>query len=125
MLPALDKPDWRRDGADWPHRDASHFVQAAGIRWHVQMLGRPAGTAPVILLVHGTGAASHSWRDVAPLLARDATVVVPDLPGHGFTETPPRARLSLPRMAADLVALLQVLGVRPDLAAGHSAGLAV
>ena len=64
----------------------------AGLRWHVQMMG----TGPQVLLLHGAGAATHSWRDVAPLLARDFTVIAPDLPGHGFTDTP-RGRRLIPK----------------------------
>jgi len=114
---------WSRDGADWPHREASRFVQAGGFRWHVQQMG-PAD-APVMLLVHGTGAASHSWRGLAPLLAQRHQVIAPDLPGHGFTQAPRSQRLSLPGMAADLGALLRTLQVAPDVVVGHSAGAAI
>jgi magnesium chelatase accessory protein len=113
--------NWERDGRDWPNRSASRFVEADGIRFHVQVLG----AGPVLLLLHGTGSATHSWRDLAPLLARDFTVVAPDLPGHGFTEAPEQSRLSLPGMARSLTALMDRLGVAPDLAAGHSAGAAI
>jgi putative magnesium chelatase accessory protein len=115
------KPCWDRDGHDWPNREASSFVQAAGIRWHVQQMGQ----GPVLLLVHGTGAATHSWRMLAPLLAQHFTVVAPDLPGHGFTETPSSERLSLNAMAHDLAALLRGLDLKPVMVAGHSAGAAV
>lgn len=113
--------DWQRDGADWPNREASRFVRAGGLRWHVQVLG----SGPSILLVHGTGAASHSWRDVAPRLAERFTVLVPDLPGHGFTQRPARGGLSLPGMAQALSDLLEALGESPALAVGHSAGAAI
>ncbi|PZA10964.1 alpha/beta hydrolase [Rhodopseudomonas palustris] len=119
--PSHPKPDWERDGHDWPHRASSRFVEAAGLRWHVQQMGR----GPVVLLLHGTGAATHSWRDLAPLLAEHFTVVAPDLPGHGFTATPERARMSLDGMASDLAALLHTLGHHPVLVSGHSAGAAV
>jgi magnesium chelatase accessory protein len=115
------KPSWSVDGADWPNRDASRFVHAAGFHWHVQIMGR----GPVALLAHGTGAATHSWRNLAPLLARHMTVVAPDLPGHGFTETPTSHRLSLPGMAQDLAALCRRLEICPDIAIGHSAGAAI
>jgi len=114
-------PDWQTDGADWPNREASRFVRAAGFTWHVQV----AGQGPAVLLVHGTGAATHSWRDVLPLLAQRFTVVAPDLPGHGFTELPPSHRLSLPGMAWGLRELLRALGIAPVLGVGHSAGAAV
>lgn len=113
-----DRPDWATDGRDWPNRAASRFVKAAGFRWHVQV----AGQGPVLLLVHGTGAATHSWRGLFPRLARHFTVVAPDLPGHGFTETPARARLSLPVMARALTELTRTLGLPPVVAVGHSAG---
>jgi len=110
-----------RDLAGWPNADASKFVRAAGLDWHVQIMGQ----GPVMLLVHGTGAATHSWRDLLPDLARDFTVVAPDLPGHGFTSAPPGHLLSLPGMARDLAGLLTKLGVAPEIGVGHSAGAAI
>ena len=125
MLSPLDadRPDWAVEGRDWPHRAASRFVEAAGLRWHVQEFGRPE--APTLLLLHGTGAATHSWRGLAPLLARDFFVIAPDLPGHGFTDPLPDATLSLPGMARAVAGLVEALGRPPALAAGHSAGAAV
>jgi magnesium chelatase accessory protein len=120
-LSATNRLLWERDGYDWPNREASRFVEAAGLRWHVQQLGQ----GPVLLLIHGTGAATHSWRDLAPLLAAHFTVIAADLPGHGFTETPPPERLSLPGMAQALDGLLQTLELKPVMAAGHSAGAAI
>jgi len=129
--------DWQRDGNDWPHRKHSRFVQAGGLRWHVQVFdcvtpptGSAASTdAPVVLLLHGTGASTHSWRDVAPLLAQRFTVVVPDLPGHAFTGMPPRGagapQLSLPGMARAMAALMMQLDTHPSLIMGHSAGAAI
>ncbi len=63
---ADDRLIWGTDGRDWPHRDRSRFVEAGGLRWHIQRMG----DGPALLLVHGTAAATHSWRDLAPLLAR-------------------------------------------------------
>ena len=112
----------RRAGLrDWPNQAASRFVRASGFGWHVQTLGE----GPTVLLLHGTGSATHSWRDLAPLLAKRLTVLAPDLPGHGFTDSPASARMSLPGMAAAIRSLLQVLDVRPRLVVGHSAGAAV
>ncbi|HQT75635.1 MAG: alpha/beta hydrolase [Rhodospirillales bacterium 20-64-7] len=114
--------NWDRDGRDWPNRAFSRFVTAGGLRWHVQVMGE----GPVVLLIHGTGAATHSFRALAPMLAAHFTVVAPDLPGHGFTAEPAHASgYSLPGVASGIAALLQTLGLRPVLAAGHSAGAAV
>jgi magnesium chelatase accessory protein len=123
---------WARDGADWPHHERSRFVDAAGLRWHVQIWPARDGVptpVPTVLLLHGTGAATHSWRSLAPLLTDHAEVIALDLPGHGFTSVPtpaPRSTLfSLPGMAAAVTALLQVLQRQPALLVGHSAGAAV
>ena len=118
---AKDRLVWDEDGRDWPNRASSRFVAAAGIKWHVQMMGQ----GPVMLLLHGTGAATHSWRDLMPLLAAHFTIVAPDLPGHGFTSMPERRRMGLPSMASAVATLLRALDMTPQATAGHSAGAAV
>lgn len=115
---------WSRDGVCWPNHAASRFIEAGGLRWHVQCLGSDDAPA-CILLLHGTGASTHSWRDLAPQLAGEARVIVPDLPGHGFSGTPGRSGSSLPGMAQALAALLRSLDARPTLVCGHSAGAAI
>jgi len=114
-------PDWSRDGADWPNREASCFVRAGGVAWHVQRMG----AGPIVLLLHGAGAAAHSWRDLMPALAARFDVVAPDLPGHGFSRAPGNAAASLPGMARAVAALLEAEDIRPALIVGHSAGAAV
>jgi magnesium chelatase accessory protein len=122
---AVSSPlDLARDGHGWPHHGSSRFVEAAGLRWHVQQMG-PGGDAPTALLIHGTGAATHSWRGLMPLLAGRFNVVAPDLPGHGFTGPAPDRQMSLPGMAQALAALLAALNVAPRLVVGHSAGAAI
>jgi len=114
--------EWTRDGADWPNRAASRFVDAAGLVWHVQEMG----SGPTVVLVHGTGASTHSWRDVMPMLAQSrCRVLAMDLPGHAFTSQPPSEGLSLPAMARALSGLLAGLDVAPSLVVGHSAGAAI
>jgi magnesium chelatase accessory protein len=117
----LDAPRWDQEGRDWPNREWSQFIEVGGVRFHVQIMGR----GPIALLLHGTGAATHSWRDLAPILARHFTVIAPDLPGHGFSSLPPSTGLSLPGMAKSVAALLRKLGMTPALAVGHSAGAAI
>lgn len=114
-------PRWAVEGRDWPNRASSRFVEAAGLTWHVQQVG----SGPALVLLHGTGAATHSWRAVLPLLAQHFTVIAPDLPGHGFTRGRPRGGLSLPGMARAVDDLLTTLGVTPAAMAGHSAGAAI
>jgi magnesium chelatase accessory protein len=117
--------------ADIPHRqnalsqcpngEASRFVHAAGLIWHVQEFGR----GPVVLLLHGTGASTHSWRQVAPLLAKRFNVIAIDLPGHGLSEMPARDIMSIYGMGLAIKSLLETLGKSPELVVGHSAGGAV
>jgi magnesium chelatase accessory protein len=113
--------DWNRDGADWPNRSTSRFIKSGNLTWHVQIMGE----GPVLLLAHGTGAATHSWRDLMPELAKHFTVVAPDLQGHGFTGAPPSYRMNLNDMAAGLTALMATLNLHPAVAVGHSAGAAI
>lgn len=124
-----DRLLWERDGRHWPHRETSHFAEVAGLRWHLQSTGLPAPQAPVLWLLHGTGASTHSWRGLMPLLAPHFHVVATDLPGHGFTGLPRSGdadgAMSLPGMARALAALMRSQGTLPDLVLGHSAGAAV
>jgi magnesium chelatase accessory protein len=100
-------------------RQHSRFVRAGGLKWHVQELG----SGPVALLVHGTGASTHSWRSLAPMLAERYRVVAIDLPGHAFTDR--LAVPSLPEMARVLAEMLRSIDARPALAVGNSAGAAI
>jgi magnesium chelatase accessory protein len=113
--------DWNRDGLIWPHRDASAFVQAGGARWHVQRMG----SGPALLLLHGTGASVHSWRDLMPLLAQSHEVIAIDLPRHAFTTGHSAYAMSLPAMAGEIAGLMQHLTVTPAAIIGHSAGAAL
>ncbi len=112
---------WETDARDWPNREASRFVRAGGLEWHVQEMG----DGPRLWLIHGTGASTHSWRDVMPLLATTNRVIAMDLPGHGFTSGRPRRGLGMRQMAEALAALFAESGP-PEAAIGaHSAGAAI
>ena len=126
MTPRLN---WERDGIRWPHRQHSRFVQAAGLRWHVQQFESALSGAPTVLLLHGTGASTHSWRGLIPLLAPHFKLLSLDLPGHAFTDMPlggsNSLQMSLPGMAKAIGELLDTLGAKPALVVGHSAGVAI
>lgn len=115
---------WDRDSRDWPNREASRFADAGGLRWHLQCAGDPS--LPTVLLLHGTGASTHSWRDLLPRLSDRCQVIAPDLPGHGFSGWPQqRSSFTLPGMARAVADLMQAQGRAADLIVGHSAGAAV
>jgi magnesium chelatase accessory protein len=118
-------PDWNVQGEGWPNREHSAFVEADGYDWHVQDIAVVQQDAPSCLLIHGTGAATHSWREFGPLLAQSHRVIALDLPGHGFTKPNLARKVSLPDLARSLGLLLDQLGVRPDVIIGHSAGAAI
>lgn len=112
------------DGQDWPHYDFSRSVTAFDVDWHVQEMGDP-DAQHTIVLIHGTGASAHSWRDLMPLLAENHRVIALDLPGQGFTSPFDDADPSMPTMGIALAALLKALGVERATFVGHSAGAAL
>ena len=113
--------DWETEKHRWPNAELSRFVETRAQRWHVQT----GGAGPAILLLHGAGGATHSWRDILPALTPQARVLAPDLPGHGFTQPKTGGRSGLVTMAQDLHALCEEMDVRPELIVGHSAGAAI
>ena len=100
---------------------SGRFVTAGGHEWHIWDLGR----GPEVLLLHGAGASTHSWRGISPILARHFRLLFPDMPGHGRTVSPRDLKLGLPVMCEAIGALLHRLRFRPKLAIGHSAGAAI
>ena len=99
----------------------SRLVPCRPHRWHVQ----EAGEGPAIVLIHGAGGATQSWRGLFPLLAERRRVVAFDLPGQGYTACGARRRLSLDAMAQDVAALMAQEGWAPRVIVGHSAGGAI
>lgn len=112
---------WPQDAAGWPLTEHSRFVLHRPHRWHVQ----EAGKGDTLLLLHGAGAATQSWRALFPILAASHHVVAIDLPGQGFTQSGARGRCGLVPMAADILSLMQHENWRPAALIGHSAGAAL
>ena len=109
-------------GPDWPHRDRSRYVRVLQKNVHYQLFGTDG---PCILLLHGTGASTHSMRDLAPELANSARVLVLDLPGHGESDMPPASGLTIEGMAERVHELCEAIDFEPEIVVGHSAGAAV
>jgi haloacetate dehalogenase len=84
------------------------------------------GSGDPVLLLHGFPQTLLMWRDIAPLLARDLTVVCADLRGYGESGCPPSAPDHAPyakrAMAADMVAVMHRLGFDRFAVAGHDRG---
>lgn len=82
---------------------------------------RTAGRGPVLVLLHGMAGSSATWRHVMPLLARDFTVVAPDMLGHGRSAKP-RTDYSLGAHAACVRDLMIALGHARATIVGQSWG---
>jgi len=91
-----------------------------------QLRVRIGGSGPPLLLLHGHPQTHVMWHQVAPRLARDFTVVAPDLRGYGESSKPPTTPDHEPyskrAMARDMVALMRRLGFERFAAAGHDRG---
>lgn len=82
------------------------------------------GSGPPVLLLHGYPQNLAMWSVVAPLLARERTVVCADLRGYGDSAKPPRggATYSFRAMAADQLGLMRSLGFERFDLVGHDRG---
>ncbi|WP_299731143.1 alpha/beta hydrolase [uncultured Tateyamaria sp.] len=82
-----------------------------------------SGTGPPVLLLHGFPQTRAMWHAIAPVLARDFTVITADLRGYGDSTKPARMEdMSFRAMAADQVALMQALGFEQFHLVGHDRG---
>lgn len=79
------------------------------------------GAGPVLLLIHGMAGTYENWRAVIDPLAREHTVLAPDLPGHGCS-APGAGDYSWGSLASHLRDLLAALGHDRATLVGHSLG---
>ncbi len=120
-VPPLDgvKPPTELADAD------SQFLDVNGLQVHAKIAGEGQ---PVMVLLHGFGASTFSWREAIGPLSQLGTVIAYDRPGFGLTERPPRSEWgeTNPYSSAaqvDLVlGLLDQLGVEKAILIGNSAG---
>lgn len=99
----------------------SRFVLCKPHHWHVQEMG----AGPLVLLVHGAGGATQSWRHLMPKLAERFRCIAIDLPGQGFTKLGGLRRCGLDEMSEDIQSLCAQEGWHPETIIGHSAGAAI
>ena len=83
------------------------------------------GSGPPLLLLHGLLASGAAFRRVAPLLRDRYSLVVPDLPGFGYSDRSPAADHSYETQAVLLHELLDRLEVERAAVLGHSTGAAL
>src|SRR5580704_4173163 len=106
------RPGLRREGGYGVEYCTIHGYRRAYVK---------AGHGPALLLIHGIGDSSDSWRPVLDQLSRHHTVIAPDLLGHGRSEKP-RADYSVAAYANGMRDLLSVLEIDRATVLGHSLG---
>jgi pimeloyl-ACP methyl ester carboxylesterase len=90
-------------------------VGAARIAWG------ELGAGPPLVLLHGVLDTHRTWRRLAPLLAEDFRLLLPDLPGHGLSSRPD-APYSLAWNARVLLRWMEAIGLDRAHVCGHSYG---
>jgi pimeloyl-ACP methyl ester carboxylesterase len=98
----------------------SKFAEVNGIRLHYLVSGK----GDPIVLLHGFAETSHMWRPLIKELARNHTVIAPDLRGYGSSSAPADGYTKT-AMAQDVHALLGSLGYTRVGLVGHDIGLMV
>jgi haloacetate dehalogenase len=87
------------------------------------------GSGPPLLLLHGYPQTHVMWRKIAPRLAREFTLVIPDLRGYGDSSKPPggpdQAAYAKRALAQDQVDVMAALGFERFRVAGHDRGARV
>ena len=111
-----------RDLADlYPGFAAKWLDTAAGL-----IFARAGGQGPALLLVHGHPQTNVMWHRVAPLLGSHFTLVLPDLPGYGWSDVPKSDAEHAPytkrAMAAAMIEVMEAFGYASFLLAGHDRG---
>ena len=95
-------------------------IQTDGATLHV----RVGGSGPAVVLLHGFGDTGDMWAPLAAALAKDHTVVVPDLRGMGLSSHPDRG-YDKRTQAGDIRAVLTKLNIDRSDVVGHDIGTMV
>src|SRR5947209_4101930 len=103
-----------------PDGFTERFAEVNGVKLHYFIGGKGS---PVVLL-HGYAETSHMWLPIMPLLAKNHTVIVPDLRGAGDSSKP-ESGYDKKNMAVDIHDLTSSLGFKSVSIVGHDIGLMV
>lgn len=108
----------------FPGFGAHHVDTPAG-----RLFARVGGEGPTVLMLHGFPQTGVMWHRVVPALASRFHIVIPDLPGYGWSAAPAPGRDHAPyskrAMAEALVALMEQLGHAHFTVLGHDRGARV
>ncbi|MDX2257694.1 MAG: alpha/beta fold hydrolase [Hyphomicrobiaceae bacterium] len=98
---------------------------AAGAREPVRLYAEETGSGRPILLIHGLGASTYTWRNVVPELARRGRVIAVDLKGFGRSDKPFDLAYSPADHARTIVEFIRRRGLDDVTLVGHSFGGAI
>src|SRR5947209_20239164 len=111
----------RQDGIHpFPAAMQAHEIETNGTSIHV----RVGGHGPVVVMLHGFGTTGDMWGHLASALIEDHMIVAPDLRGFGLSSKPNRG-YDKKNQAADVVGVLDALGVRTAELVTHDIGIMV
>ncbi|MBV8508544.1 MAG: alpha/beta hydrolase [Xanthobacteraceae bacterium] len=101
---------------------ASHWIDTSVGK----IFARSGGSGPPLLCLHGYPQTNVMWHQVAPELARHFTLIIPDLPGYGWSAVPDakpdHAPYTKRAMAAVMIEVMETLGHVHFNLAGHDRG---
>jgi len=91
-----------------------------------RIFARTGGEGPPLLLLHGHPQTNVMWHRVAPAMARHFSLIIPDLPGYGWSDVPESDAEHAPytkrAMANAMLELMESLGHARFCIAGHDRG---
>ena len=99
------------------------MIETNGIRLHVA----EQGEGPLIILCHGFPECWYSWRHQLPAMAKAGfRAVAPDLRGYGRSDRPEEVeKYTILHDIGDIVGLVDALGAKQAVIAGHDIGAAI
>jgi 2-hydroxy-6-oxonona-2,4-dienedioate hydrolase len=102
----------------------SVWTPAGGLRMHARVFGEAAPGGPSVILVHGLVVSGRYMVPAAERLALHCRVFVPDLPGFGLSDGPPRV-LDVAGLSGALSAWMDEVGLQRATLVGNSMGCQV
>lgn len=98
------------------------YVEICGARVFYRSYPSRVSERTPVILIHGSASdGATDWAEIAPVLADDIPVYVPDCRGHGSSTNPDRS-YSFRQMANDVAHLIREVGYRRAHIVGHSNG---
>lgn len=121
VIPLPEQPDMTAEALA---PGTGRFVTVDGVKTHVLDIGPRDG--PAVVLIHGFGGSTYSWRDTIPALASNGyRAVALDLKGFGLSDKSFEEDYGHPSQAIFVAGAMDELGIDRASIAGHSMGASV